>query len=369
MESARIKFGITFEGSSQCWEGADVCAIDLHGLKSGVSAISVGIDGSSGSRVQAGKLQWSISSKDPTRPFLQIQKRVDQIGLTSEVANSFGLTARVSESYDNLSRLERGLDGSIKPQQCVRWHDVAIEIAERSELKAGKTYLIRIQNIGERCLRASFAQVEELKSRTSSAKLVVQPRVTPMTASAVSSESVRVDSSTLTQEQLRDIKIGASFRPGQSLLMFKTSAFPSGGVSKVAESEELTPDQDKIYGDFLGSTVVVMDGWIKAFAKEAGVSNPEDTSYESSCGKIAQKELKRQIKLMDKSHLDVLLGFIREAQMDSYDDYLKAQASALGFEGYKTFMKVILEAVICNRSGYEAIIEKHARRYAEHLCR
>ncbi len=55
--TARINFRIAFEGSSQCWERADVCAIDLHGLKSEVSATCIK---TGDSRLQAGKLQWKI---------------------------------------------------------------------------------------------------------------------------------------------------------------------------------------------------------------------------------------------------------------------------------------------------------------------
>src|SRR4051812_48408473 len=109
---ARVRFGIMFEGSSQCWEKANICAIDLHGLKSGVSAVSSKIGDST---VQAGKLQWNIVNKDVHPLCFNAQKLADEISLTSAVANSFTLTARVFESYDNLLKSERGLDGSVKP--------------------------------------------------------------------------------------------------------------------------------------------------------------------------------------------------------------------------------------------------------------
>ncbi len=78
-------------------------------------------------------------NKDNSSP--QVEKLADLIGLTPDIANSFGLTARVFESYDNLSRLEKTLDGSIRPQQYVKRHDIHIEIEEHPEFKAEKIIL------------------------------------------------------------------------------------------------------------------------------------------------------------------------------------------------------------------------------------
>lgn len=164
---ARIKFEIAFEGSSQCWKNADVCAIDLVGPKSEVSARSVGTGDSS---LKAGRLKWCIPNKDSIRPLFEREKFVEQVGLTPEIARTIQLTARVFESYDNLSRLVKGLDGAIKPERWARRHDVSIVIENHAELDDGGSYLIKVRNVGERRLRATFIKLDEQTSKKSTSE-------------------------------------------------------------------------------------------------------------------------------------------------------------------------------------------------------
>jgi hypothetical protein len=146
--AARIGFKIEFEGTARCWKDADVCAIDLIGPKSQVSAESISKDSS----LKAGRLTWFVA--DGTK-----RRELERISLSPEVAGSLKLTARVFEYYDNYNRQTMGLDGVIRPERRARRHDVPIKIAQHSELESGASYLIRVSNVGERNLTATFTKI------------------------------------------------------------------------------------------------------------------------------------------------------------------------------------------------------------------
>ena len=341
---ARVRFGIIFEGSSQCWEKANICAIDLHGLKSRVSAVS----GKTGdSTMQAGKLQWNIVNKDAHPLCFEAQKLADEIGLTSAVANSFTLTARVFESYDNLSKSERKLEGSVKPQQWVKRYDVDIEMGEHPAFEPGQGYLIRIQNIGECNLRASFVKQQ---SKISPAKSVTQSRVAPTVPTETSCEPVTIDPSTLSPEALRQIMSGYAI--GQTA---RRVAFGVSGSSGVTLEEKLMTYED------LASLTVSLRTYIESFVKEAGLSMPKNLVF---CH-VALNELKNQIKSMK----DRDFATFKEArEKGNIEECIRKEKEALGFEGYSAIMRVALKEVVSKEvSNYEVTMQKYVKQYAEHM--
>ena len=159
--STRITFEIAFEGSAQCWKDADVCAIDLIGSQSEISANSVG---KRESRLHEGRLKWLVPNNDSVRPVFEKKKFIDQLDLPSETGKTIQLSARVFESYAVPSNtLIMGVDGVVRsPKEYrARRHDIPVIIEGRSELKDGGCYLIKVRNVGEMSLRATFNKLDE----------------------------------------------------------------------------------------------------------------------------------------------------------------------------------------------------------------
>ncbi|HSX03660.1 MAG TPA: hypothetical protein VLG76_02920 [Rhabdochlamydiaceae bacterium] len=152
----RIKFEIAFDGSSQFFGQKDtnVCAIDLVGTKSEISAES---DRSRGdSSLKAGRLKWCTPNNND----------LDQIALTPKVAKAIQLTARVFESYNNPWKMIKGLDGVTRPEQRVRRYDIPITIEDHPEFETGKCYLIKVQKVQEHRLKATFTKIDEQPTKT-----------------------------------------------------------------------------------------------------------------------------------------------------------------------------------------------------------
>jgi hypothetical protein len=160
--ASRISFQIAFEGSAQCWKDANVCAIDLLGPKSEVSAQSVGKKDSS---LRAGPLQWHVTNKGE----FPGEKVLDEISLASAVAKTITLIARVFESYE--SEPVQGLDGIKHTKQWEKYYNIEIGIEDHAELEDGKRYLIKVQTVGERRFKAEFIKLDEQEPRTSKVKV------------------------------------------------------------------------------------------------------------------------------------------------------------------------------------------------------
>ncbi len=153
MEPPRVQVSIAFEGSANCWKDAHACAIDVSGPKTELYAQSVG---KSDSKLYEGPLKWSVPNTDKIRPFFQTRKDVDVISLPSAVVKTMTLSARVIETYENHRHLTVHPDGTTTPELRARRHNVPITIANQSDVEAGKSYLIKIINIGARTLKAEF---------------------------------------------------------------------------------------------------------------------------------------------------------------------------------------------------------------------
>ena len=173
--TSRVKFEIAFVGSSQYGENANIGSIDLHGLKSEISAAN--------SEFREGKLKWSVPNNDRVRLLSQTRKLVDQISLEPSSADLISFSARVFSSYNNLCKLEQGLDGVIRPTQSVRRSDVPITIENRPVFVGGETYLVRVQNVGLRSLRATFVKLGEQRAE-------VMPTQVSQTAGVLAAENI-----------------------------------------------------------------------------------------------------------------------------------------------------------------------------------
>jgi hypothetical protein len=156
--SSTVRFQIEFEGSSRCWNNANVCAIDLYGPKSQVSARSEGI-----LHLQGERLKWHITNKERSG-----EKLADEISLASEVAKTIRLTARVFESYESTS--VESSDGIIRPGQWAKRHDIPITIEDHAELENEERYLIKVKNIPGSGLRAEFIKLDKQQAKISKPK-------------------------------------------------------------------------------------------------------------------------------------------------------------------------------------------------------
>ncbi len=140
-----VSIGIEFKGSSEWSKRATITAINLRGLGSNISAVSAP---SVECVLKEGPLRWVIPVKVVHQAPFQTERRLDKLSLSPEDARKIQLTARIFK--------EDLVGGRLR---MYRQSDIPIEIAERSGLEAGESYLIRIQNIGDRCLKASFVKL------------------------------------------------------------------------------------------------------------------------------------------------------------------------------------------------------------------
>lgn len=139
-------------------------------------------------------------------------------------------------------------------------------------------------------------------------------------------------------------------------------------------SVQLNPDQDQIYGDFLGAAFA-MGGWIRSFVEESNLPFPSDrSSYEN----VAMEVLKQLITQIDDDVFSNLIKLKEKGDscrdfsklQDLIEDYQKAQVEAIGFEGYATMMRRTLEEVAGDSASLhqEKILEK-ANQFAENVVK
>jgi hypothetical protein len=146
---SRIKLEIAFEGGAEYGDAnratgkkPTICVIDLHGLKRRVWASSFPPPADMSSSLKDGKLKWNVAHTSRSWS----DKLVNQISLTPDSARLMNFTAMV---YTPGKYRESTIS------------NVPITIVDPPAFEPGESYLIQIQNIGERSLKASFVKLGE----------------------------------------------------------------------------------------------------------------------------------------------------------------------------------------------------------------
>lgn len=305
-----VLLAIAFEGSSQLWKDATICRIDLIKLKDkdGVFADS---DKKGDSSLQEGRLIWHIPETDSKLPW-KTEKKTALLAVSPELAANIELTARVFVSYLDLSRLTKGFDGSIKPEQSFQRQDIPIHIEARPKMENGQSYMIQVTNAGNKQVTAKFHQVQ-----------------------------------------------------GSEILTQKPSA---------VEEIRLTPPQLEVYQE-AAACVLQLDLYIEKFAKQAHLSYSPNYSLPFLSlphEKAAAEILKQYIQQMKEETLTGHLALIKDYYRGAcpFKTFSKARFEALGGLGaFSAIMRKCLEVFAQDKKDmHQELIEKISSEYAAFQC-